>query len=336
MMAAETVQGIDIAEIMAWWTRCEQYARDFFVAMVYARDRMRRTLKLSPTQQKHISGLIELLEEARKPLLLCRVKLHQQAPLEELFNHQKRCSLLGKWAIAGLAVYDGDGTALKNFTELALGPGDHFVGRIKGVPVHDPIEKVPLLSLALIENHLNGLRDWRHAHNPQAWVAEVTRNLAADEAKQQMPPKHTVQLGEIEGTLAESSELAATIEEHFTEQSLAAVEKAAEADPDLTAYVALRKKGLKHKGIRNQLGWTKSHAYNVQVRFLRLCNKVRDRRVGVELKVVTSPGFSDSSRFTEYEVLEDGKFGSAPPRIGSHRSGGGRGVWKHRQSPGCS
>jgi len=319
----ETQQGIepiDLADLMAWWDRCEKFAHDFWVVSLHARYRMLR--KLSPQDRVQVLELVDLLDEARGPLAF------HIMPLAEPYDSQGWYIRVGVWATAALAVYDADVDALKIFTRLAFGDQTYWDFKMpNGQKIS--VEIWPVLSKALVESHLKGWKDWRNAKgDPQAYIARVARNIAWEQAQADAAEANTIPLDEIAGTAAESSEAGVTVERRFTERSLAALIDAARADPDLASYVLLRVRGLKHKAARAQLGWTKSHAYNVQVRYLRLRKKLREWGTGA--KYVERGVISDASRTTRYEVLEDGKLGSAPPRHGKHRSGGGRGVWQHR------
>jgi hypothetical protein len=314
------IEPIDLADLMSWWDRCEKFAHDFWIISLYARYRMLR--ELSSQDRAQVQELVDLLDEARG-LLAVHTK-----PLAELYDTQGWYIRVGIWATAALAVYDADKDALKNCTWLAFGNQTHLEFKMpNGQKIS--VEIWPVLSKALVENHLKGWKDWRNVKgDPQAYIARVARNIAWEQAQAEAAEANTIPLDEIAGTVAESSEAGITAERRFTERSLAALIDAARADPDLASYVPLRVAGLKHKAARARLGWTKSHAYNVQVRYLRLRKKLRECGTGAEY--VERGVISDASRNTFYEVLEDGKLGSAPPRHGKYRSGGGRGIWQHR------
>jgi hypothetical protein len=166
---------------LGWQDNCGKYGGDFWTAIAYARNCMLR--RLPPHHQAQVLGLIGLLEEIQKPLtppILWRLKLHPQAPLDELFNYQKHCVQVGMWVVAELAVYDSDIEVLKDFSRRAFGPGPHWTYRIGGKSIS--VEKLPVLSRALVENHLHGWTDWRTADDPQAWVARVARDIAQQQA----------------------------------------------------------------------------------------------------------------------------------------------------------
>ena len=125
-------RGIDVNEWIAWRNRCEKYARDFFGAMVYARyELLRRLTREHDCAQ--VRELIDILDYVRPILQQDRIGLHPATvdELYALFVYQRHCSLVGKWVIAALAIYDEDREALKNFARIALGPGDDLVVRRK-------------------------------------------------------------------------------------------------------------------------------------------------------------------------------------------------------------
>ena len=80
---------------------------------------------------------------------------------------QDYCRKQGIWAFAALVVYDGDEEALKNFTKAALLRRDEW----------------PSLTMALVENHLKGQKDWRQADNATKWMRDVADKIARKEAK---------------------------------------------------------------------------------------------------------------------------------------------------------
>jgi hypothetical protein len=317
----EMRQGVDLAVLMEWWNRCENRARVFLAAIAYARNQMYR--RLPAHDQAQVYDLISLLEKVRKPLtppILCRLRLFPEDPYERLFNYQKRCQQVGIWAIAALAVYDPDPEALKNSARLALGSGVYL--SIKMGSQHLQVEKLPVLSRALVENHLRGWRDWRDAEDPQAWIAGVARSIAKrvawEEAPLAFPGEEeeeivpAVPLDDIVGTAAESSEVGATVERVYSFDALKD-EARRRGDLEVLAYIEGLEAGLKHPQIRAQMGWNKFDASKIRGRFHRL----RDAAA----EYVTRGAISDASRTVFFETLHDGEKGRE------------HGEWRHKDLP---
>ena len=114
-----------------------------------------------------IRELIDLLEKVRQPLRLHIIRHHPDHRIGFFCEVQDYCRKLGIWAIAALVVYDGDEEALKNFTKAALLRRDEW----------------PSLTMALVENHLKGQKDWRQADNATKWMRDVADKIARKEAK---------------------------------------------------------------------------------------------------------------------------------------------------------
>ncbi|MCX6628583.1 MAG: hypothetical protein NTW28_13240 [Candidatus Solibacter sp.] len=280
-----------------------------------------------------MSSLIGLLEEIQKPLtapILRRVKLHPQAPLDELFNYQKHCVQVGMWVVAELAVYDSDIEVLKDFSRRAFGPGTHWTYRIEGKSIS--VEKLPVLSQALVENHLHGWTGWQNADDPQAWIARVARDIANQRAWEEAPlavrQRHAdgtedvvpaVPLDEIAETPAESSEHGVTVERVYDFGALRD-EALRRGDLDLAAYIDGMEAAATqtwdaraaHRQTRARLGWNKFKASDVRMRFQRL------RDAAAVYVTRGHPAVSDASRNTFFETFYDG-----------HR-GLPHGEWKHK------
>ena len=311
----KTRQVVDVAELLMWWDRCEKYAKDFWIAVQYARNQMLR--RLSTYDRARVYDLIDLLEVVQKPLrlpILGRVRLHPNDPIEQLFNYQKHCIQLGIWTVAELVVYDGDEDALKNFAKKALGSGSYWTYEIRGQRIR--VEKLPVLERALVENHLRGWKDWRNATNPQSWVADVARKIAEYQAEKEAGRcPNPVPLDEILETPAESSEHGVTVEPLYSFDAFKD-EARRRGDLEVLAYIegleARTHLGFKaaHREIRKQMGWDKFEASKIRGRFLRLRDAAAD--------FVTRSPISDGSRNAFFETFYDGERGRP------------HGEWKHK------
>jgi hypothetical protein len=227
--------------------------------------------------------------------------------------------------------YGGDSVCMVWFAGTALGSGTHWTFKMRGREIE--VEKLPVFSRALVDDLLEV--DWRKVKEPMAYAARTAHNLAFKEAREDAPAGDAP-LESIAGTPAESSDYGTVTEVAFAEGAREALEddlkKIAEVDRDLATYGVLRLRGVKHKKIRAQFGWTRSHAYNVQVRYLRW-QSTRGRKIAAaHAERVERGAISSASCTTSYEILEGGTLGRARPRAGRLRSGGGRGVWQHRKS----
>ena len=147
--------------------------------------------------------LIEILDYVRPILQQDRIGLHPATvdELYALFVYQRHRGLVGKRAIAALAIYDEDREALK--TRIAVGPGDHLVVRRKGDGVLQtgtiPADEQLVIARAIVENGLKGWKDWRYAKDPQRWIGRVARDIASDIAVEE-PPTHNQETGDWELT----------------------------------------------------------------------------------------------------------------------------------------
>jgi len=267
---------IDLAELLTWWERCAEYARDFWMAGLYARNNM---LRRFPSHRQQILELAALLDQVRRPLMLHAVRLRPTDSIDAFCETQNHCRTLGVWTTAALAVYDDDMEALKNFARIALCDG----------------EKWPALSVALVENRLHGWTDWRQARDPQAWIAARARAIADDEGADGDAPdteakagdalgprRATVPLEEIAGTPAESSDHGITVQLVYSFELKDEARR--RGDLELVAYIegleAARAQGLDkrdaHRQVRKLMGWDKFAASKVRGRFERLKNEAAE------------------------------------------------------------
>jgi hypothetical protein len=215
--------------------------------------------------------------------------------------HQQRCMQVGVWTHAALSVYVADIGALRLFTRTILGDEEQW----------------PVLSKALLENALHGWNDWRNADNPKAEIARIARRIARKEKKADAPSEEKTFLSFDESFDIAPEDIADAPVQTFSLSAVLA------DDPDLLAYAKARQTA-KHAAACKLLGWPNgSRAKAVQQRYLGWKRWLKD----------PPSGTSDASRTTEYEILEKGQRGSAPPSLrgGNRRSGGGRGVWQHRE-----
>lgn len=310
-------QGIDVAELMAWEERCRTYGRDFWAILVYARSHMLR--RCSAAERDYIDELVDLLEEAQKPLrppILGLLRLHPHDPLDRLFNYQKRSIHVGVWGAAALAVYDDDRKALENFAARAVKDREAW----------------PSLSRALIENRLHDWRDWRSAGNPEKWIARVTRHIQRQEAADADAPG--TNQSDLLGRRRNTSPLDAFTDSEITEVDAEISlrynfdgfreEARRRGDLEVMAYIegleVCLREGVAtprdaHRQICQQMGWNKFEASKIRARFLRL------RSQAVEHTVRRHPAVTDASVTTYFEPLYDGT------------RGGAHGDWTHKKPP---
>jgi hypothetical protein len=177
------------------------------------------------------------------------------------------------------------------------------------------------LSRALVENELNGQKDWRHANSPAYWVKKTANNITRKEywlPTYAVDPSEDKDRIELEEVAEVSDEV--MLEPKYTERSLAELETAAKADRDVAEYLAakIRYPHWRRDEIWGTLGWQAEHGERVDRRFRRLRNRLRELGAGIQCREYSRPGLSDASCTTYFEPLCDGAFGSAT------------GVWQHR------
>src|SRR5262249_39820039 len=144
----------------------------------------------------------------------------------------------------------------------------------------------------------------RDAIDPTKYIARVAHDIAMREAREDTP-SNSVALDELHGISADDIP-----ESQPPSYSLTDV---LANDPDLLSYAAWRARSMKHAAACRQLGWqsASARAKAVQQRYLGWRSWLASRK--------GTSAISDASRTTFYEILEDGKRGSAPPRQGKHR-----------------
>ncbi len=180
------------------------------------------------------------------------------------------------------------------------------------------------LSQALVENHLEKQKDWRHARAPVHWVKRVTNNIDEKEswltwnAIDRSKEPDVISLEEIARTPLEG-----LLERRYSHHSLTELEAAAKEDPETAEYLACKihnpSWGL--ETISRHLNWDKKRGQRVDRRYRRLRKGLRDRGMGLQCREYRPPvGISEANFTVHFEQLFDGARGR------------GVGVWQHHQS----
>jgi hypothetical protein len=242
----------------------------------------------------------ECLFEIQKTLPLFLLTEPSLIPAQQCAKD--RCAMLYVKA----AVWANEVETVKSVAQFMTGSSDKFQS----------------LSQALVENGLNGNRDWRQATSPAQWVKRVANRRAKKESRIQ---KYAVDpLGEPDTIrLEEIAEMPieAVVEPKYSMLSIAELEAAAREDPDLAEYFACkaRRPSWSCELIALHLGWEDKRAKRVDRRLRRMKRALAARGAGIQCREHRPrAGISDAS-FTVYrEPLFEGTRGL------------GASVWQHR------
>jgi hypothetical protein len=166
-------------------------------------------VSMTPSTAQRVRQCLNDIELLR-PLFLCRDL--------SLIPEQQRCKDACGMLYNEAAVWAERNGCLKIMAQFITGSADKWQS----------------LSRALVENKLNGHRDWREAQSPVKWVRARTNQIASDEAQLEKfaldysrEPK-TIGLEEI----AESP-MEALLDRKYTHHSLEQLQTAADEEPEL-------------------------------------------------------------------------------------------------------
>ena len=180
------------------------------------------------------------------------------------------------------------------------------------------------LSQAVVENHLEGQKDWRHANEPAQWVKGVTNTIARKESRvawqavDRSEDPDVISLEEIVESTIEG-----LLEQQYSFQSVAQLEAAAQEDPETAEYLSckIRNPSWSCDAISRHLNWDEKRGRRIDRRFRRLRRKIRNLGAGIQCRDYKPPvGISEANFTAHFEQLFDGTRGR------------GTGVWQHRTS----
>lgn len=236
--------------------------------------------------------------ELRRPLFLRRELF--LIPLQQ--RSKDICGML----FSEIMVWAGQTDCLRMFAKFIAGSPD----------------KWQPLSQALVENHLEGQKDWRHARAPVHWVKQVTNTIAQKESRvtqhavDRSTEPEVVSLEEV----AESP-IEGLLERRYSFHSVVQLEAAAHEDPETAEYLAckIRNPSWPCEAISRHLNWDERRGRRVDRRYRRLRRKFRSLGAGIQCRDYRPPsGISDANFTACFEELFDGTRGR------------GTGVWQHR------
>ena len=312
------------ADMKARWSHCERAAWVFRQVVKHA-ERQDVRARAGPLAVR-VDELIDLLKDQIAALSVCGggVWLDPRTAKDRIAwcRHQHHAIRRSVAAHQELAVYDQDIDSLQMFAAAMFGAGP-WTYKLSGT--HLTVEKWTALAQAVVQER------WKHADDPLAYVAKVSRTIAPKDAKVDAPftlrnhttrgEEDTVPLDGIEGTPAEAGDAGVAVERVHSFDALRD-EARRRGDLEVTAYIdgleMATAQGLDpkaaHRQTRKQMGWDKFAASKIRGRFYRL----RDAAAGD----VVRGAVSDASRNVFWETFYDGKKGRE------------HGTWTHKK-PAC-
>ena len=259
---------------------------------------VRSTLNSMPQESAERARALVWQIEFIRPLFLRR-QLHL---IPEQQRMKDTCGML----FSEIMVWAGQTDCLKTFAGFIAG------SREKWLP----------FSQALVENNLQGQKDWRQAKTPVHWVKRVTNTIADKETRL---TGHAVDCPkELDGISFEEiaeSPIEGLLERKYSYHSIAELEAAAKEDPETAEYLSckIRNPSWSRETITRHLQWDEKRGKRVDRRYRRLRREFRKRGVGIQCREYRPPSGISEANFTAYfEELFDGTRGR------------GTGVWQHR------
>ena len=261
-----------------------------------------------------MAHLDRLSQEHREPALRCIEEIEKRIPLlrsGRLADVPKQREAMEKCAILSgqLAGYADDITTFELYAEAI---------------VHDPKKWAALLE-ALITSK------WRDSTAPSRYLTRVATTIYKRDVRPDVtgpdsqgfnhragPGGHVKDSDALDGrsnlALEEIAERPdeVLVERRFTERSVSELQKAAEEDPRLSKYVQamIRNPDWKREDIWKSLGWDKKAGEAADRKFRRLRRRLKEIGAGMEWRTAPTPGISEASQTTYFEVLVNGTRGS--------------------------
>ncbi len=286
----------DFCEVWNWFILMDQTYEAFVRVGALLRSEI---ISMPPGSAERVQECLNDIELLR-PLFLCRDL--------SLVPEQQRCKDACGMLYNEAAVWAEQNGCLKIMAQFITGSADKWQS----------------LSQALVENKLNGQKDWRDAKSPVKWVKARTNQIASKEARLQKfalnysrEPK-TIGLEEI----AESP-MEVLLVRKYTHHSIEQLRTAAAEEPELAVYIRckVRFPSWTSEAIWHHLGWDELRGKRIDRRYRRLRRRLRELGHGIQCREYRPrPGLSDASSTVYFEELFDGERGS------------GMGVWQHRSA----